>query len=201
MCNTACLEFGHTHLSAADVQGKAVLEVGARNVNGSLRSFVEGLSPSLYIGVDVEPGMGVDEVCRAEDVLARFGLSAFDLLISTELLEHVHDWRTVITSFKSVLRPNGVLLITTRSRGFPYHGYPHDYWRYELADMKEIFADFEIEALEPDPSMPGVFVRARKPAGFTARDLNGIHLQPVVRGKWHFLRRLKALVKAGIRRR
>ncbi|MGI9075425.1 MAG: methyltransferase domain-containing protein [Bryobacteraceae bacterium] len=187
-------------MSAADAQGKAVLEVGARNVNGSLRSFIEGLSPSLYIGVDVEPGIGVDEVCRAEEVLGRFGHAAFDLLISTELLEHVHDWRTVITGFKSVLRANGVLLITTRSHGFPYHGYPHDYWRYELPDMEEIFADFAIEALEPDPSMPGVFVRARKPAGFSARDLSGIHLQPVAQGRWHLLRHLKALAKSRIRR-
>jgi SAM-dependent methyltransferase len=157
-----------------------VLEVGARNVNGSLRSFVEGFAPSRYVGVDVEPGAGVDEMCRAEEVRRRFGEEAFDLLISTELIEHVRDWQRVLTNFKSVLRPNGVMLITTRSMGFPYHGYPHDYWRYEVSDMERIFADFEIDVLTTDPSEPGVFIKARKPAGYAGNDLSGIRLYSMI---------------------
>lgn len=183
MCNIACLEFGRMQLSPADARGKAVLEVGARNVNGSLRSFVEGLAPSRYVGVDVEPGAGVDEICRAENVRGRFGEAAFDLLISTELIEHVRDWQRVLTNFKSVLRPNGVMLITTRSMGFPYHGYPHDYWRYEMSDMERIFADFEIDVLTADPSEPGVFIKARKPPGYAAIDLSGIKLYSMITGR------------------
>ncbi|MGA2120270.1 MAG: class I SAM-dependent methyltransferase [Bryobacteraceae bacterium] len=166
-----------------DVRGKAVLEVGARNVNGSLRSFVEGLAPSQYIGVDLESGPGVDEVGRAEGLPMRFGDAAFDLLISTELVEHVRDWQRVFSNFKSLLRPNGVLLLTTRSLGFPYHGYPHDYWRYEIADMREILSDFQIEALVPDPSEPGVLVKARKPIVYTARALSGVRLHSMVAGR------------------
>ncbi len=193
MCNIACLEFGKMQLSEADVRGKTVLEVGAKNVNGSLRSFVEGLAPSQYIGVDMETGPGVDEVCQAEELPTRFGDSVFDLLISTELVEHVRDWRRVFTNFKSLLRPNGVLLLTTRSLGFPYHGYPHDYWRYELADMRAIFSDFEIEALVSDPSDPGVLLKARKPIVYTARSLRSIQLHSMVAG-----RRIARLSASGI---
>ncbi|MEZ0346378.1 MAG: hypothetical protein ABWK01_07495, partial [Infirmifilum sp.] len=58
----------------------------------------------------------------------------------------------------------GIIYITTRSRGFPYHAYPHDYWRYEVYDMREIFGDFEIVKLARDWLEPGVYLKARKPA-------------------------------------
>lgn len=139
MCNNVCVEFGQTHLTGDRINGKAVIEVGSLNVNGSIRSVVEPFQPRSYLGVDLELGPGVDQVYDAMDLLDRFGFEAFDLLISTELLEHVRDWRTVISNFKRILKPNGTLFITTRSQGFEYHGYPFDYWRYEIHDMQAIF--------------------------------------------------------------
>jgi len=64
---------------------------------------------------------------------------------------------------KAVLKPGGLIYITTRSRGFSYHAYSHDYWRYEIEDMEKIVGDFEITALEKDWEAPGVFLKARKP--------------------------------------
>ncbi len=104
-------------------------------------------------------------------------------MISTELLEHVRDWRRVVSNFKRVLKPGGGLLITTRSRGFPYHAYPHDFWRYELADMRAIFSDFEIETLTPDSGSPGVLLKARKPAAFMENETSGHQLFSIVRGR------------------
>jgi len=76
------------------------------------------------------------------------------------------------------------IYITTRSKGFPYHGYPYDFWRYEIEDMKEIFKDFEIIKLEKDPKAPGVFLKARKPKNYTGPiDLSGICLYSIVLGK------------------
>jgi hypothetical protein len=60
--------------------------------------------------------------------------------------------------------------VTTRSIGFHYHGYPYDFWRYEPEDMRAIFVDFEIVALERDTDAPGVFMLARKPAIFRERE-------------------------------
>jgi len=41
MCNPAVLSFGKRFLNKEDIAGKRVLEIGARNVNGSLREYIE----------------------------------------------------------------------------------------------------------------------------------------------------------------
>ncbi len=166
MCNTACLDFGRAALSPEEVAGRDVLEVGALNYNGSLRALLQAWTPRQYTGVDLMPGPGVDVVCPAENLTDHFGLGMFDVVVSTEMLEHVWDWRRVISNLKQILRPSGRLLITTRSRGYGYHASPHDYWRYELDDLRVLFADFTIQALQKDPLMPGVFLKAIKPVAF-----------------------------------
>src|SRR5262245_791858 len=129
MCNQACIAFGTQQLGAGDIAGKRVLEVGSRIVQSpdlTLRPHLVSLRPSLLLGVDAEPGQGVDRVVDAGALVDTFGPGAFDTVVCTEVVEHVRDWRSVFTNLKGVLRPGGVLLLTTRSPGFPYHGWPHD---------------------------------------------------------------------------
>jgi SAM-dependent methyltransferase len=157
-----------------------VLEVGAMDVNGSARSLVTRLAPASYFGVDAQAGPGVDEVCAAEELTARYGCARFDVVLTTEMLEHVFDWRAVLHNLKAVLKPGGLLVITTRSFGFGYHAYPHDFWRYELDDMRTLFADFELIDLVADPLSPGVFLKARKPTVFAEADLSGHALYSMI---------------------
>jgi SAM-dependent methyltransferase len=163
MCIQSCIDFTKDALNHADVNGKAVLEVGAFDVNGTVRGLVDGMEPMTYLGVDIEGGPGVDEICDVGDLVARYGSGSFDVVITTEMLEHVRDWRSAIENLKGVVRPGGTLIATTRSPGFKYHGYPADYWRYTKDDMEVLFTDFTIERLEDDPLAPGVFVKARRP--------------------------------------
>jgi len=183
MCNKACIDFGITNLSKEDVNGKDVIEVGSLDLNGSLRSIVERLKPQQYTGVDILKGTGVDLICGAEALLEFFGYEKFDIVISTELIEHVRDWQKLIGNFKKLLKPDGVLLITTRSKGYGYHGYPFDYWRYELTDMRIIFSDFIIEAIDKDPLVPGVFIKVRKPVVFIENDISKYQLYSIINNK------------------
>jgi len=164
MCHSSVLRF---------VQGFAdyfpaarVLEVGSYNVNGSCRPDVEWRSPSLYIGVDMREGPGVDRVVPAENLTTEFGEESFDIVIATELLEHVEDWRSALTNMANVLRTDGLLIITTRSPGFPLHEFPGDYWRYTVYDFVRIFQTWDIITAvpDPDPESPGVFFAAKRPA-------------------------------------
>lgn len=183
MCNSACIRFIEENLSRREAEGKRALEVGSLNVNGSAREAVLPLAPLSYTGVDISSGPGVDEVCDVTRLTDRFGPGSFDLVLSTELIEHVRDWRAAVSNLKSVLKPGGVLLITTRSAGYPYHGYPHDFWRYGDDDMRAIFADMSISALAPDPLVPGIFVKAVKPLDYREKDLSGLELYSVISGR------------------
>jgi SAM-dependent methyltransferase len=184
MCDKSCLEFVIQHLAEGEIREKSVLEVGSRAVQGphmSLRPIIEPLGPSSYLGVDIKSGPGVDEICDAGRLRERFGDDSFDIVVSTEMLEHVRDWRRAISNLKHVVRPRGILLLTTRSYGFPYHGWPNDFWRYELEDMETIFSDFEIRVAEPDLEYPGIFLKATKPLRFRERDLSDHRLFSIVK--------------------
>lgn len=173
-------------LSAEDVAGRRVLEVGAYDVNGSVRPVVERLEPSEYAGVDQAPGPGVDVICDAADLASVLDRSAFDVVISTEMLEHVVDWRPVMTAMVNVLAPGGLLVLTTRSPGFPYHPYPIDTWRYTRETMGQILGacGLYVRELVDDPQVAGVFAIAVKPADWVAPwdlgDLDLIEVQAMV---------------------
>lgn len=183
MCNTACIIFGAKCLTKEEIEGKKVIEVGSCDINGSLRPIVELLNPREYVGVDVEKGPGVNVVCNVCDVVEQFGEESFDAVICTELLEHVRDWRKAISNLKNICKPNGIILITTRSYGFYYHPYPNDFWRYEAEDMKNIFSDCVIEKLELDIFSPGVFVKAKKPKVFFENELSDYELYSIIANK------------------
>jgi SAM-dependent methyltransferase len=159
------LAWGQERLAEIEVEGKLVLECGSLDVNGSLRPFVIERGPLVYHGIDKEFGPGVDAILGTENIVAHYGAARWDLIISTEMLEHASRWQQCIHAMKEALAPGGTLLLTTRSPGFPYHGYPEDHWRFTPETMEEAFADageFSVIS-DPDPDSPGVFVLARGP--------------------------------------
>jgi SAM-dependent methyltransferase len=183
MCNEACISFAERILKEEDVRGRTVLEVGSLSTTGSVRPSIERLRPRTYVGVDIVPGPGVDEICDAAEIVEKYGAESFDIVLATELLEHVRNWRLIIHNIKTVLKPQGIVLITTRSFGFHYHPNPEDFWRFETDDIERIFSDFGIEALEKDPISPGVFLKARKPEQFREANLSGVALYCLVGNK------------------
>ena len=178
------INFFLENASREEFEGKRVLEIGSRYVNGSVRPLIEKfLNPKEYIGIDIDKGKYVDLVLSAEEVVDYFGKESFDIIICTEVLEHVKNWRKVVNNIKMALKKNGIVYITTRSRGFPLHDYPYDFWRYEIEDFKEIFKDFDILILESDPEAPGIFFKARKPANHELISLEHIYLYSVLFGR------------------
>ncbi|MEW6118091.1 MAG: class I SAM-dependent methyltransferase [Nitrospirota bacterium] len=183
MCNVSGIIFGVKNLTKEEIQGKRVLEIGSYDANGSLRPVLEIWQPAEYIGADIEKGPGVDVICNVEDIIKEFGKESFDVVISTEVIEHVRDWRKALSNIKNICKPDGIILITTRSYGYPYHPTPCDFWRYESDDMKNIFSDCELISLEKDRRDPGIFVKVRKPMQFVEKDLSDYELHSMVINK------------------
>lgn len=168
MCHTSVLTWAADVFGPDLVTDRTVCEVGAYNVNGTVRASIEAHGPESYLGVDIEAGPGVDLVADVGTLPERFP-DGFGLVVSTEMLEHVEDWRAAIKSLVHLVAPGGSLAVTTRSPGFPLHAYPIDTWRYTPENMREILASakLRVASCDPDPEQPGVFAVAHKPAKWT----------------------------------
>src|SRR4051794_17515061 len=121
------LKFARANVSADEIRRRTVLEAGSRAIGGpgqSVRPLLEAHRPARYVGTDIEAGPYVDKICDAGELVARFGAESFDVVVTTEMLEHVRDWRAVVSNLKRVVRRGGLLIVTTPSHGFPYHAYP-----------------------------------------------------------------------------
>lgn len=70
-----------------------------------------------------------------------------DVVLCTQVLEHVSDPTKILSELARVLKKGGTLLLSTHGV-FHYHPYPHDYWRWTQEGLhkiiKEHFEDVKI---------------------------------------------------------
>lgn len=161
----------------SDIQGKKVLEVGARNVNGSVRPIIEALNPESYLGVDIQEGDGVDQICNIHSLAPVFGEASFAVVLCMETLEHVQYWQFAVSNLKAVLKPDGILIISMPVPGVKYHGYPNDFWRFRPKDIREIFRDMIILSMEE--VRKSIVVKIQKPLKFQKLRMDHIRLPHV----------------------
>ena len=105
---------------------KIILDVGSRNVNGTLRDFCP--PDAEYIGVDLEAGQDVDIVLK-DPTSFPFPDEYFDLVVSTSCFEHDRMFWLTFGELARVLRSGGYIYINAPSNGL-YHSHPYDNWRF-----------------------------------------------------------------------
>ena len=93
-----------------------VLDVGSLDINGGTRHF---FNPAYYISIDLAPGKGVDVVSPGHLYDSGF---LFDVVTTSECLEHDMFWPETLKNMARLLRPGGLFIGTCATTGRPEHG-------------------------------------------------------------------------------
>jgi SAM-dependent methyltransferase len=119
---------------------KRVLDIGSGG-SSYHRFFPNRLS------VDINPDCKPDIVANAHHLPFKDG--EFEVILSTEMLEHVEDPFQVERELRRVVSSRGILILSTRFV-FPLHETPHDYWRFTKYGLKELFKEWDIIEIQAE---------------------------------------------------
>jgi SAM-dependent methyltransferase len=113
--------------------GLRVLDIGC-----GMKPYYPLFEPyaASYWGIDAEHGPQVDQVAVGEHL--PFADGSFDVVLCTQVLEHVQDPTLVVSEIFRVLAPEGVALASTHGV-FLYHPNPVDLWRWTIAGLERLF--------------------------------------------------------------
>jgi SAM-dependent methyltransferase len=117
--------FLHTTLARVVRPGLAVADVGCGEQ--PLRGAIEALG-GRYTGIDVQQNRrGTVEVI-ADITSVPLPPAAFDVVVCTEVLEHVPDTAAAFEELARLCRPGGTVVVTTPF-AYPLHEEPYDFVR------------------------------------------------------------------------
>lgn len=120
-------DIGRKFLERYWVEGmENILEVGSFDVNGTLKDF-QPLG-SKWVGIDLEPGNGVDIVIERASVFP-FENKTFDLVVATSIFEHDPTFWITFNEMVRVTKDGGFIYICAPSNGW-VHRYPVDVYRF-----------------------------------------------------------------------
>lgn len=136
--------------AASEVEpGARVLDAGAGE-----GPYAALFSHARYVPVD--DGRGDDRwdysrVAVAGDLLRLpFGDGSFDVVLSTETLEHLTEPGALLVEAARVLRPGGRLYLTA-PQAFKEHQQPHDYFRFTRYGLRHLLERAGLEPVQVEP--------------------------------------------------
>lgn len=94
----------------------SVIDIGSLDINGNNHYLFKEYT---YIGIDIGEGNNVDVICRAHEYETE---NKFDIVISTECLEHDEFYYLTIKKMFELTKSGGLMIITCATEGRPEHG-------------------------------------------------------------------------------
>jgi len=106
-----------------------------------------------YVGMDIDYGLNYSDVkpdILWDGLVMPFDDNHFDIVISTEVLEHIADPYQYLNEVKRVLKPGGSFFFTVPFL-MSLHEVPHDYYRYTPYALDRIFNKVEFDTIKIKP--------------------------------------------------
>jgi len=119
--------------------GESVLTIGAGGEVGRLLGDCARRQGFSVTSFDIDEKYGPDilgDICTYD-----FGETSFDVIVLSEVLEHVHSPHLAIENIHRILKTDGRLILTVPFI-FPIHERPHDYFRYTRYGLEFLLREF-----------------------------------------------------------
>lgn len=168
-----------------EVKGKTVLDFGCGEGYGAK---ILSQSAQQVTGIDISqeaieqakikypsPNVSFKHIKTSNDIITILGENSFDIVISYQVIEHIHDATAYLEQIKKVLKPQGRLYLTTPNANFrllffqkPWNQFHVREYTYESLQntLKNFFTEVNIK-------------------GFTATErLLAIEEERIRRNKW-----------------
>lgn len=134
--------------SQADLfrNASVVLDVGGKREIGDkgFRYPVENAGSWIYL--NIESKAKPDVVADAANL--PFQDASVDVVICTEVLEHLVTPGLCVDEIWRVIKPGGIF-IGSAPFVFPVHGDPNDYYRYTGSGLRALLSKFSVVEIEP----------------------------------------------------
>ena len=97
--------------------GTKVLDIGSLDINGNNRVLFDG--EVEYTGLDIAEGKNVDVISLAHEFKSKH---KYDVVCSTECLEHDIHWQKTLKKMLQLTRKGGLMFLTCATTGRIEHG-------------------------------------------------------------------------------
>lgn len=100
-----------------------------------------------YIGLDMKTNDTADRTLDKNGT-SNLKKSVADILLSTQVLEHVPEPSFYLKEARRIMKEDGILILSTHGHFF-YHPVPEDYWRWTHEGLRKELrsAGFEIQSM------------------------------------------------------
>ena len=125
---------------SSDYENLDILEIGSGDV--SINQSAEHIftNAKLFVQTDVNKSYGHKYLDITNEIQTE---EKFDLVLCTNVLEHIFDVTSAIKNLNYLLKEKGHLVVSVPFI-YPLHDEPKDFWRFTEHALNKLFSDFKI---------------------------------------------------------